>query len=180
MTVSIQVNASTAECPDLTPQLVSHFFQYEKFLISLAVIDHGAQASINSLKSEIRLPEPLLSARRFNCIFFLRNLGFLPYVSSHSPLVSFHEVMLSDGPRPDSFYDQAFFTSKSNVHGCGARRSAVHRALHMTALKAAWDCGIMLKVSNENAASCFLLDLIAQASHAHGPALACGGHPMPT
>ncbi|KAJ7665605.1 hypothetical protein B0H17DRAFT_1090678, partial [Mycena rosella] len=152
MTVSIPVNASTAECPELTPQLVSHFFQCFDQLAQ--VLNPLTRAT--SINTKIR-------AVSFQLCFLPPQCRVLALcIIAFSSLVSYHEVMLGDGPRPESFYDQAFFASKSNVRGCGARRSAVHRALHTMALKAAWDCGIMLEVSNENAASCFFLDLIAQ------------------
>ncbi|KAJ7665603.1 hypothetical protein B0H17DRAFT_289355 [Mycena rosella] len=151
MTVSIPVNASTAECPELTPQLVSHFFQCFDQLAQ--VLNPLTRAT--SINTKIR-------AVSFQLCFLPPQCRVLALcIIAFSSLVSYHEVMLGDGPRPESFYDQAFFASKSNVRGCGARRSAVHRALHTMALKAAWDCGIMPEVSNENAASCFLLDLIA-------------------
>ncbi|KAJ7688809.1 hypothetical protein B0H17DRAFT_1067671 [Mycena rosella] len=141
-----------AECPDLTPQLVSHFFQCFDQLAQ--VLNPVTRAT--SINTRIRAVSFQLCLLPPQC----RVLALC--IIAFSSLVSYHEVMLGDGPRPESFYDRAFFASKSNVRGCGARRSAVHRALHTMALKAAWDCGIMLEVSNENTASCFLLDLIAQ------------------
>ncbi|KAJ7493923.1 hypothetical protein FB451DRAFT_1551216 [Mycena latifolia] len=79
-----------------------------------------------------------------------------------SSLVSFHEVILGEGPRPQSFSDQAFFASREDVLSCGSRRSAVYQALHVEALKIAWDCGVILQVSKESAAACFLLDVLEQ------------------
>jgi hypothetical protein len=80
-----------------------------------------------------------------------------------SSLISFHEVILGPEPRPGSFFDPLFFSSKTEVRNCGRRRAEACRALHAAALKAAWDAGIMLQVSNENAASCFLLELLEQS-----------------
>lgn len=72
--------------------------------------------------------------------------------------ISFHPSVLGDGPRPESFVDQNFFLSSSDLFGCGVRRGPAYRAL----LKAAWEFGIILQPSNENAASCYLLDLVEQ------------------
>ncbi|KAJ7115415.1 hypothetical protein C8R44DRAFT_223665 [Mycena epipterygia] len=85
-----------------------------------------------------------------------------------SSLASFHERVLGAGPRPESFTDQSFFTSNPDVLSCGVRRSATCRALRAEALKAAWDIGIILQPSNDNAASCFLLDILEQSDF-------CGG-----
>ncbi|KAJ7115421.1 hypothetical protein C8R44DRAFT_880722 [Mycena epipterygia] len=71
-------------------------------------------------------------------------------IVAFSSLASFHESVLGEGPRPDSFTDQSFFGSNSNLLSCGVRRSATFRALRAEA------------PSNENAASCFLLDNLEQ------------------
>ncbi|KAF7350259.1 Zn(2)-C6 fungal-type domain-containing protein [Mycena venus] len=76
------------------------------------------------------------------------------------PQISFHEAIVGPGPRPDSFSDALFFSSQRDVCNCGVRRIKACHALHAAALAAAWGAGTMLKVSNENAASCGLLDLI--------------------
>ena len=79
-------------------------------------------------------------------------------------LTSNHPFVLGEGPRPESLTDKSFF-SASNLLECGIRRTAAYRALHTRALKAAWDVGIILQTSNENAASCWLLDLLEQCNH---------------
>ncbi|KAK7046482.1 hypothetical protein R3P38DRAFT_72559 [Favolaschia claudopus] len=53
-------------------------------------------------------------------------------------------------PTPNSFSGFSFFDSPAgNVSRCGSRRQT-----------AAWDNGIMLNVSDDNAVPCFLLDLL--------------------
>jgi hypothetical protein len=86
-------------------------------------------------------------------------------IIAFSSLVSFHEVVLGPGPLPDSFADPLFFNSASAtmVRSCGARRAPVCRALHAAALKAAGESSVMLQVTNENAASCFLLQILEQS-----------------
>jgi hypothetical protein len=86
-----------------------------------------------------------------------------------SSLISFHEAVLGPGLRPESFYDPTFFSSQADVRSCGIQRAAACRAFHTAALKAAWDAGIMLQVSMENAASCFLLDLLEQSEQDGNP-----------
>ncbi|KAJ7164234.1 hypothetical protein C8R46DRAFT_1278340 [Mycena filopes] len=60
------------------------------------------------------------------------------------------------------FLDHDFFSSSPELLACGMRRAPAFRAIRAEALKAAWDLGIILHPSNENAASCFLLDLTEQ------------------
>ncbi|KAJ7688867.1 hypothetical protein B0H17DRAFT_1067735 [Mycena rosella] len=141
-------------CPDLTPDLVAHFFQcFERlphFLNPIITVT-SIRTTIRAISYQLYLlpPESRVLAL---CIIAL------------SSLVSFHEVVLGDGPRPESFADEAFFSSRPDVLGCGVRRSGVHHALHKEALKAAWEIGVILQVSNENVASCFLLDALEQNS----------------
>ncbi|KAJ7463685.1 hypothetical protein FB451DRAFT_1265219 [Mycena latifolia] len=140
------------ECLDLTPSLVAHFFQcFDRIPQSMNPI-----INITSIRTTIRAVSyqlhllPLQTRVLALCIIAL------------SSLISFNEAMLGDGPRPESFSDPNFFSSRRDVLRCGPRRSVACRALHVEALKAAWDSGVILQVSNENAAVCFLLDLLEQ------------------
>ncbi|KAJ6628179.1 hypothetical protein B0H10DRAFT_1991699 [Mycena sp. CBHHK59/15] len=145
-----QVNEPMNGCLDLTPELVRHFFQCFDRLPHVRnplIQATSIRATIRAVSYQLHLL-PAQSWVLARCIIAL------------SSLISFHEVVLGDGPRPESFTDEAFFSSRSHVLSCGARRSATHRALHTEALRAAWDSGVMLQVSNENAASCFLLDIL--------------------
>lgn len=78
-------------------------------------------------------------------------------------LVSFHESVLGDGPRPESFEDTSFFWSNPELFRCGVRRSQAYRALRVEAFRAAWEAGTILQASITNAASCFVLDLLEQS-----------------
>jgi hypothetical protein len=82
-------------------------------------------------------------------------------------LTSFHPSVLGEGPRPESLVDQEFFFSYPDLLGCGVRRAPAYRSLRTEALKAAWEIGVILQPSNENAASCYLLDLLEQSSRTH-------------
>ncbi|KAJ6470296.1 hypothetical protein DFH09DRAFT_1221101 [Mycena vulgaris] len=140
----------TRECPDLTPELVAHFFQcFDRLpqVMNPILRATSIRMTIRTVSYQLYLLPPQSRALAL-CIIAL------------SSLLSFHEVVLGDGPRPESFSDAAFFSSTQDLLSCGARRAGVHWALHAEALKAAWDAGVMLQVSNENAASCFLLDVL--------------------
>ncbi|KAJ7347740.1 hypothetical protein DFH08DRAFT_152950 [Mycena albidolilacea] len=82
---------------------------------------------------------------------------------AYASLSSFHPAVLGDGPRPESFLDHDFFSSSPELLGCGIRRGPAYRVLRSQALKAAWEVGIILLPTNENAASCYLLDLMEQS-----------------
>ncbi|KAJ7765305.1 hypothetical protein B0H16DRAFT_1454464 [Mycena metata] len=82
---------------------------------------------------------------------------------AYACLSSFHPSILGDGPRPESFFDPVFFSSSPELLACGVRRAPAIRAMRTKALKAAWDLNIILEPSNENTASCYLLDLMEQS-----------------
>ncbi|KAJ7785488.1 hypothetical protein B0H14DRAFT_309224 [Mycena olivaceomarginata] len=82
---------------------------------------------------------------------------------AYASLSSFHPAVLGDGPRPESFLDHDFFSLSPELLGWGIRRGLAYRALRSQALKAAWEVGIILLPTNENTASCYLLDLMEQS-----------------
>ncbi|KAF7290333.1 Zn(2)-C6 fungal-type domain-containing protein [Mycena chlorophos] len=87
-----------------------------------------------------------------------------PELIAHCFDASFHPLIIGDGPRPNSFTDAEFFATacSQDLLQCGSRRQRTFCALREEALKAAWEVGIMLQASTENAVSCFLLDLLEQ------------------
>ncbi|KAJ6546676.1 hypothetical protein DFH09DRAFT_1320846 [Mycena vulgaris] len=142
----------TNECPALTPELIAHFFQcFDRLpqVMNPIIRATSITMTIRTVSYQLYLL-PSQSRALALCIIAL------------SSLISFHEAVLGDGPRPKSFTDAEFFSSTQDVLSCGARRAGAYRALHGLALKAAGDSGAMLQVSNENAASCFLLDVLDQ------------------
>lgn len=86
-------------------------------------------------------------------------------IIAFASLISFHEYVLGEGPHPETFADISFFSVNPDLPECGARRVSAYRALRAEAFKAAWDAGTMLQPSTENAASCYLLDLLEQSIH---------------
>ncbi|KAJ7681446.1 hypothetical protein B0H17DRAFT_1182032 [Mycena rosella] len=122
--------------PDLTPELVAHFFQCFDHLVQVINPLIGATSismAMRIVSFQLHLLPPQSKVLAL-CIMAL------------SSLVSYHEAMLGDGPRPTRY------TMKRSL-----------RPGQIAALRAAWECGIIIEVSTENAASCFLLDLLAQA-----------------
>ncbi|KAJ7655807.1 hypothetical protein DFH06DRAFT_1091822 [Mycena polygramma] len=141
-------------CPPLTPEFIAHCFdalpftpQYHHPLISTTSIAMDIRAV--SFQLHLLAPQSRVLALCIICCV---------------SLTSFHPSVLGDGRRPESFLDQEFFSTYEDLLVCGARRAPAFRALRIEALKAAWEIGIILQPSNENAASCYLLDLLEQSN----------------
>ncbi|KAJ7777708.1 hypothetical protein DFH07DRAFT_1056474 [Mycena maculata] len=141
------------KCPSLNPDFISHCFeclplipQYGHPLIWLSGIRVNARTVSFQLE---RLP--------------LESRALALAIAALGSLISFHESVLGQGPRPESFADLSFFRTHPDLFSCGMRRALAFRSLRAEAFKAAWEAGIMLQPSIENAASCFLLDLLEQA-----------------
>ncbi|KAJ7769349.1 hypothetical protein B0H16DRAFT_1517535 [Mycena metata] len=139
-------------CPELTSSFVQHCFdaleltpQYNHPLI----LSTSIKMHIRAVSFQLHLLPPQSRVLAL-CIICCASLN------------SFHAAVLGEGPRPESFGDLRFFSSCPDLRGFGVRRAPAYRALRAAALKAAWEFGIILQPSNENAASCFLLDLLEQ------------------
>jgi hypothetical protein len=158
------------DCPSLDPEFVAHCFECAsgpsntKLALTRGVgfefIPHvhhplikntDIKAVVGAAAFQLHLLPPQRRALTL-CIIAIASL------------VSFHESVLGDGPRPQSLENQTFFSSSPDLRAFGVRRAAAHRALRIKALQAAWDVGIMLEPSEENAASCYLLNLLEQSA----------------
>ncbi|KAJ7027497.1 hypothetical protein C8F04DRAFT_89679 [Mycena alexandri] len=74
--------------------------------------------------------------------------------------ISFNPAVIGPGPQPRSFTDRSVFFPGSDLRIYGVRRAAFCRALYEQALDLACDSRIHLEVSEDNAASCFFLDVL--------------------
>ncbi|KAF7345301.1 Zn(2)-C6 fungal-type domain-containing protein [Mycena sanguinolenta] len=143
---------TSGDFPDLSPEFVAHCFE--------------------ELRIDPRFTHPLISET--SILSDIRAVSFqlhlLPPQSrvlalcivAYGSLWSFHTSVLGNGPHPESFMDHAFFASRQELLNCGVRRAPAHRALRAQAQKTAWEIRAILVPSNENAASCYLLDLMSQ------------------
>ncbi|KAJ7688878.1 hypothetical protein B0H17DRAFT_1067749 [Mycena rosella] len=147
------------DCPDLTPELIAHLFQcFDR----LPEVVSNPITTETSIKNDVRA----VSYQLYLLPPESRTLALC--IVALASLVSFHDLVLGQGPRPESFSDDAFFSSRQDMLSCGARRSRVHRALHAAARKAAWDAGVILQASDKNAASCSLLDILDELDSSGG------------
>ncbi|KAJ7513167.1 hypothetical protein B0H11DRAFT_2268113 [Mycena galericulata] len=143
---------SSRECPDLKPDFISHCFQ------CLQLIPQYNHPLIESSGIIVKLRT---ASFQLDLLPFQTRVLALCIIALAS-LASFHESVLGDGPRPASLSDFDFFFSSPDVAACGVRRGPAYSALRTEAFKAAWEAGIMLQPSAENAASCYFLDLLEQ------------------
>ncbi|KAJ7908505.1 hypothetical protein B0H13DRAFT_2016524 [Mycena leptocephala] len=140
------------DCPSLSPEFVAHCFECFEFIPHVhhpLIKNTDIKAVVGAAAFQLHLLPPQSRVLTL-CIIAIASL------------VSFHESVLGDGPRPQSLENQTFFSSNPDLRAFGVRRAAAHRTLRIKALQAAWDVGIMLEPSEENAASCYLLNLLEQ------------------
>ncbi|KAF7308753.1 Zn(2)-C6 fungal-type domain-containing protein [Mycena kentingensis (nom. inval.)] len=152
-----QIYLESQDSPPLTPELVADLFDCFDRLPPLGV--HPI-ISVAQMRETIRSPVIAFHLDRLSPEQHVLALCMIACASR----VSFHEAILGPGPRPRGFGDIAFFRGRhEDVRSCGARRQRACRALHAVALRAAWAMAIPLRVTIENAASCYLLDLLEEA-----------------
>ncbi|KAJ7813072.1 hypothetical protein B0H14DRAFT_3150153 [Mycena olivaceomarginata] len=150
-----KVGTSAYGCPDLSPEFVSHCFEEMRFdprYGSPLIAGTSIRADVRAASFQLDLLPPQSRVLALCMV-------------AYGSLWSFHPSVLGDGPHPESFLDYNFFSSRHELLTCGVRRAPAYRALRAEALKAAWEIGIILVPSNENAASCYLLDLMDQSTH---------------
>ncbi|KAJ6489910.1 hypothetical protein C8R45DRAFT_1073851 [Mycena sanguinolenta] len=140
------------DCPDLSPEFVAHCFEElridPRFMHPL-VSRSSVRSDIRAVSFQLHLLPPQSRVLAL-CIVACGSLW------------SFHTSVLGNGPHPESSLDHDFFVSRKELLSCGVRRAPAYRALRAQAQKAAWEIGAILVPSNENAASCYLLDLLNQ------------------
>ncbi|KAJ7119724.1 hypothetical protein C8R44DRAFT_878127 [Mycena epipterygia] len=146
------IYTSSVNCPELSPEFVAHCFETLKYLAQyshplIAVTSIRSIVPAASFQLHLLRPESRVLVL---CIIALASL------------ISFNPSVLGAGPLPESFVDEKFFFSNPELPVCGVRRTVAFRAFRAEALKAAWEFGIILQPSNENAVSCYLLDLLEQ------------------
>ncbi|KAJ7290340.1 hypothetical protein C8J57DRAFT_340486 [Mycena rebaudengoi] len=152
------MSARAHDCPDLRPELVRHFFEC---FVRLPEYMHPVFNNISIMKT--------IHAASFQLSLLSPQSRVLAIcIIAFASLISFDEAVLGSGPRPESFSDAQFFLSDADARSCAARRAAACCALHLEAIRAAWDARIMLEVSGENAASCLILSHL-ELYEFHGP-----------
>ncbi|KAJ7323872.1 hypothetical protein DFH08DRAFT_941362 [Mycena albidolilacea] len=143
----------SADCPSLDPEFVAHCFECFECIPQVGhplVKTTGIKDTIDAVSFDLSLLLP-------------QSRALVLCIIAAASLASCHEAVLGPGPRPESLSDRAFFASTPDLRACGVRRAAAYRALRGKAVKAAWEIGVILEPTEENALSCFLLDLLEQS-----------------
>ncbi|KAJ6562231.1 hypothetical protein B0H19DRAFT_1143874 [Mycena capillaripes] len=142
----------SVDCPPLDPEFVAHCFQCFEFMPHVShplIRSTGIKDAVAAASCRLELLPPQSRVLTL-CILAVTSLA------------SYHESVIGPGPAPQSLADHAFF-SAPDLRPYGLRRAAAYRALRAKAVKAAWEIGIMLEPTDENAVSCYFLDLLEQS-----------------
>ncbi|KAJ6450756.1 hypothetical protein C8R45DRAFT_1083833 [Mycena sanguinolenta] len=87
-------------------------------------------------------------------------------VAALSASISFDHAIIGPGSKPASLADRSVFIPGADLRDYGVRRTPMYRALCAEALRLASEVGVYLEPSEANAASCFILQLLANDKEA--------------
>ncbi|KAK7057957.1 Zn(2)-C6 fungal-type domain-containing protein [Favolaschia claudopus] len=147
-------NSDNLDQPKLTPDLVAHCFECNQIPIVTHPLIAASSIFISMRSISFNISRLQSTETRVLALCII----------AFGSLVSHHDTILGPGPIPDSIFDPVFFSSSSETRNCGVRRAPICRGFHIMALKAARDSGTIQNTSLENAASCFILDLLNQCT----------------
>ncbi|KAF7368266.1 Zn(2)-C6 fungal-type transcriptional factor [Mycena venus] len=77
-----------------------------------------------------------------------------------SASISFDHAIIGHGSQPASLEDRSVFALGADLRDYGVRRAPVYRALCAEAVRLACEVGILLEPSEDNAASCYILQCL--------------------
>ncbi|KAF7346251.1 Zn(2)-C6 fungal-type transcriptional factor [Mycena sanguinolenta] len=153
--ISVRACVELSSTPDLSPELVKHLFdclQHFPESQNMFFRSDALRTALHSASYQLSLlpPQPHVLAA---CICAL------------SASISFHPSII--GPSTiASFTDPATFFAGADLREYGVRRAPMYRALYERAFALACEARIHVDVSEDNAASCFLLDLLERLNAA--------------
>ncbi|KAJ7175811.1 hypothetical protein C8R46DRAFT_1079581 [Mycena filopes] len=148
--VAVPRHIEFSETPQLPPELVKDLIQ---------CCQRVAECRMPLFREE-KL-KSTLAAASWNLLLLPPQLRVLATcVCAMSASISFNAVVIGPGPQPDSFMDRSTFFSGADLRPYGIRRASFCRGLYEQALDLACETRIHLEVSEDNAASCFFLDIL--------------------
>ncbi|KAJ7851847.1 hypothetical protein B0H14DRAFT_819462 [Mycena olivaceomarginata] len=153
---------------ELPPELVHHLFEC---FTHLPQHNHPMfrgdvlRDALSSVSWQIHLLPPQLKVLA-HCVVAL------------SASISFDHAIIGPGPKPASLADRSVFARGADLRDYGVRRAPMYRTLCAEALRLAGEVGIFLEPSEDNAASCFLLQFFENEKEARSRpwAVACLSH----
>ncbi|KAF7343909.1 Zn(2)-C6 fungal-type transcriptional factor [Mycena venus] len=138
---------------ELSPELVHHLFECFTHLLGFnhpMLRGDVLRDTLSSNSWQIHLLPPQLKVLA-HCICAL------------SASISFDHAIIGPGPKPSSLSDRSVFTRCADLREYGVRRKPMYRALCAEALRLASEVGVLLEPSEDNAVSCFMLQLLDNA-----------------
>ncbi|KAF8153564.1 hypothetical protein K438DRAFT_371333 [Mycena galopus ATCC 62051] len=91
-----------------------------------------------------------------------------------SASISFDHAIIGPGSQPASLRDRSVFAPGADLRDYGVRRAPIYRALCAEAVRVACEVGILLEPSEDNAASCFILQCLGDEKDARSRPWAVG------
>ncbi|KAJ6626749.1 hypothetical protein B0H10DRAFT_2185707 [Mycena sp. CBHHK59/15] len=148
--------APTASDIHLCPELVRHLFEcFTQLPQNSHPIFRGVSLRYN------------LAALSWNIDHLPPQPRVLAYcVCALASSIAFDPAVLGPGPRPTSFTDHSVFMRGADLRAYGVRRAPVVRTLHARALRLACEAGVLLEATEDNAASCAILELLDRENEA--------------
>ncbi|KAF7342315.1 Zn(2)-C6 fungal-type domain-containing protein [Mycena venus] len=147
------VTDNSMNCPSLNPEFVAHCFDCFDFMPQVG----------HPLVRRTKIKDAIQGASFDLYSLHPQSRVLALCIIAVASLASFHESVLGSGPRPKSLADPEFFSSHRDVRMFGLRRAAVYRTLRTKAIEAAWQIRVMLETTEENALTCYLLDVLDQS-----------------
>ncbi|KAJ7175805.1 hypothetical protein C8R46DRAFT_69983 [Mycena filopes] len=150
--VAVHRHIERSEGPQLPPELV-------KDLIQCCVHMAGQRMPLFHYE-KLKIT---LAAASWNLLLLPPQLRVLATcVCALSACISFNAAVIGPGPQPDSFTDRSTFFHGADLRAYGVRRAPFCRELYERAMDLACETRIHLEVSEDNAASCFFLDVLGR------------------
>ncbi|KAJ7698540.1 hypothetical protein B0H14DRAFT_3653908 [Mycena olivaceomarginata] len=151
--LSPQLHEDIPDCPDLTPELVAHFFEYAARHQPPHRRHPSIRTAIREISFQLSLLPPQSRVLALCIIAFSSSSPSMKWSSAQGPSQTLSPTRCSSTPDPE----RCCAAVARDARQCG-------RALHAAALKAAWEAGVMLQVTTENAASCYMLEMLEQSN----------------
>ncbi|KAF7298460.1 hypothetical protein MKEN_01371100 [Mycena kentingensis (nom. inval.)] len=175
-TSSLAAISASGSNPDLSPDFIQHCFDAVKYAPQyahplLGPTKTNIRATLAEVDWDLRRVTPQARVLALCIICAGTLVSCHPFVLSSDPSTpaptSFvDEEFFGVALRPDAGGDSGGWEAKSALHAkvrhCGLRRVPIYRALRDCTLRAAWETGVLLQATNENAASCYFLDMLEQ------------------
>ncbi|KAJ6512224.1 hypothetical protein C8R47DRAFT_689207 [Mycena vitilis] len=166
--VTLRPRIELSDAPEIPAELVKHLVEcgFEAFVRNTSTQPQGPLAFVHF--PECRFP--LFNGDRLRAAVASVSweINLLPpqvrvlvcCACALSASISFDPTVIGPGPAPKSFKDRSVFFFGSDLRQYGVRRAPICRALYERAFTLACETRIHIDVSEDNATSCFFLNIL--------------------